>query len=205
MWILPSRGRPANVIRLMEAFEKTGATTPVWLRFDDDDPQPEYGYEGWVVEIGPRLPLSEIYAEAYRKYPYLPWYGFIADDVVPTTPEWDKLLIAAAGQDGMAFGDDGINGSKHATHFVLGGNLVRSIGWLSLPGLARIYIDNVWNEIAKRLGVLRYMPNIMLRHHHFSNHLALFDATYKKSAEIKENDKRIYEAWKQHFQPARKP
>ena len=194
MWILPSRGRSQNVHRLMDVYEKTGATTPVWLRLDDDDPNPEYHHENWTVDIGPKLPLSEIYAEAYRKFPDSEWYGFIADDVVPLTSNWDTKLIEAAGHDGMAVpaGGDTTGGCPH---FVLGGDLARSIGWLALPGLNRLYIDTCWGKIAEQRGVLRHVPEVLLEHRHFSNKLALFDATYKKSPIIKENDKRLYERW----------
>jgi len=194
MWILPSRGRSKNILRLIDAYEKTGSTTPVWLRLDDDDTNPEYHHENWTVQTGPRLPLSEIYAEAYRKFPDSDWYGFIADDVVPITQNWDIKLIETAGHDGMAVpaGGDTTGGCPH---FVLGGDLVRSIGWLALPGLSRLYIDTCWGVISAQRGVLRHVPEVILEHRHFSNKLALFDATYKKSPIIKENDKRLYERW----------
>lgn len=82
-------------------------------------------------------------------------------------------------------------------HFVLGGDLVRSIGWLSLPGLDRIYIDTCWEKIAKRRGVYREVHNVKLEHHHFSNGKALMDSTYRKHH--KPQDKVIYDNWrKQH-------
>ncbi len=191
MWIMPSRSRPHNVLRFIKAYDETKATTPVWLRLDKDDPNPGYIHENWIVEIGPRLPLSEIYNEAFRLYPDSPWYGFIADDVVPKTLYWDRLLINAAGIDGMAVP----SGGEGTPHFVLGGDLVRSVGWLSLPGLDRLYIDTVWENIAKKRNVLRYVPNVILEHRHFSNGKALFDRTYRK--EKKAEDKLIYQTWKE--------
>jgi len=201
MWILPSRGRSQNIHRLMDAYERTGATTPVWFRLDDDDPNPEYHHENWTMDTGPRLPLSEIYAEAYDKFPDSDWYGFIADDVVPITSNWDQELIDIAGHDGMAVpaGGDTTGGCPH---FVLGGELVRSIGWLALPGLDRLYIDTVWKDIAEQRGVFRYMPQIILEHRHFSNGQALFDLTYRKNNKVQ--DKVIYESWKRNFQLERK-
>jgi hypothetical protein len=80
-------------------------------------------------------------------------------------------------------------------HFALGGNLVRSVGWLALPGLDRLWIDTVWATIAKARGVLRYRPDVVLRHHHPSAGLALVDATYRKR--FKTRDRAIFEAWKQ--------
>jgi hypothetical protein len=194
MWILPSRGRPQNVIRLIEAFNRTGATTPVWLRLDDDDPQPEFHGGNWIINTGPRLPLSEIYAEAYRKYPDLPWYGFIADDVVPKTNGWDTALIEAAGENGMAVPGGG-HDPEGAPHFVLGGDLVREIGWLSLPGLDRLYIDTVWQLICERRGVMVRRNDVVLEHRHFSNGKALMDSTYRKHRKLQ--DKEVFETWRQ--------
>ncbi len=190
MWICPSRGRPGNIARLIAAYNETGATTPVWLRLDDDDPNPEYIHENWTVEIGQRLPLSDTYAEAFRRYPDSPFYGFIADDVVPKTRCWDTELISLAGPYGMAVPAGGHGGTPH---FVLGGELVRYIGHMALPGLDRLYIDTVWHDIANKLGVLRYAPEVILEHRHFSNGKALFDSTYRKKK--KAEDKIIYKNW----------
>ncbi len=192
MWIIPSRSRPQNIRRLI------GITTPVYLRLDDDDPMLQ-GYRdldlpwNWIFVVTKRASFSSIYNEFFIALPDLDWYGFLADDVVPETFDWDRLLIEAAGKDGLAFGDDGINGGAFATHFVVGGDLVRSVGWLALHGLDRIYIDTVWNDIAADRGVRRYLPDVKLRHHHFSNRLALMDQTYRKPT--KYNDRILYEAW----------
>lgn len=193
MWIFPSRGRPQNIDRLIKAYQQTGAITPVWLRLDDDDPQPDHKCEYWTVEKGPRLPLSEIYNEAFKKFPNEPWYGFISDDVVPKTHGWDWALITAAGSYGMAVpaGGDTTGGTPH---FVIGGQLVRSMGWLALLGLDRLYIDTVWADIARERGVLRFLPEVVLEHRHFSNKKALFDRTYVKNS--KKQDKIIYQTWK---------
>jgi len=194
MWILPSRGRPHNIQRFIDAYYKTGGSTPVWLRFDDDDPQPEYEVpDNWIIKYGPQGPLSGIYNEFYSEFPNLEWYGFIADDVVPVTWQWDLALISAADGSGMAVpaGGDTTGGTPH---FVLGGDLVRSVGWLALPGLERLYIDTVWRYVAEQRNVLKFMPYIMLEHRHFSNNQALYDATYKKPS--RERDKLIYQTWK---------
>ena len=197
MWILPSRGRPQNVLRLSRAFVDTDATTPVWLRLDRDDPTAhQVVYDSpwiWSKYVGERVPLSEVYNEAFQLFPRADWYGFIADDVVPETPGWDQKLIDVAGPDGMAVP----SGAQHegiTPHFVLGGDLVRSVGWLALPGLDRIYIDTVWADIARRRDVLRFVPEVVLAHHHFSNQKALYDKTYRKHH--KAEDRAVYDAWR---------
>lgn len=193
MWILPSRGRPHNLKRLLSAYIATKASTPVWLRLDDDDTNPGLSHPCWTTEIGPRLPLSAIYNEAFRQFPDLAWYGFIADDVVPETPEWDLRLIDAAGTDGMAVPAGG-HDPDGAPHFVLGGDLVRSVGWLSLPELSRLYIDTAWMDIAEFRGKMVRVDEVVLTHHHFSNRKALYDKTYRKPS--KAEDRAIYEDWR---------
>ena len=200
MWFLPSRSRPQNIQRLISNL--AGMTTLAIIFLDYDDPMLQ-GYWDlnwplfWQTVKSDRMPLSEVYNNEFRLIPNLDWYGFLADDVVPETPDWDRLLVEAAGKDGLAFGDDGINGGSFATHFVLGGDLARSIGWLALPGLDRIYIDTVWNDIAVERGVRRYLPEVKLTHLHFSNRRALRDKTYNKYN--KDRDKSLYEAWAMEY------
>lgn len=175
-------------------------TTPAIVRLDDDDPMLQ-GYKDlsnwphdWEIIIADRIPLGDIYNSALNAMPDLEWYGFLADDVVPETFGWDRLLIKAAGSFGLAFGDDGINGETRATHFVLGGDLVRRVGYLALPGLDRTYIDTVWNDIAHKRVVSRYLPDVKMTHKHFSNRTALMDQTYRKPA--KARDRALYQEWR---------
>ena len=198
MWILPSRSRPHNIARLLRAYIETGASTSVWLRIDDDDPVVKAysaNHRNWSVTIGRRKPISDIYAEAFDRFKNASFFGFLADDVVPKTDKWDTRLIEVASSDGMACPSGGHEDYSGAPHFVLGGDLVREVGWLALPGLDRLYIDTVWQNIAEFKGVLRHVPEVVLLHKHFSNGGALMDETYKKFK--KSEDKAIYENWKQ--------
>ena len=167
MFVLPSRKRPHNIKRFFYACQELGSETRGVVCLDEDDNSAityPVAPEGWRYELRPRASLSFIYNDVFDKYPHLPWYGVWADDVLPETPRWDRALIDAAGADGLAFGDDGINGGNHPTHFVLGGNLVREIGFLALPGLDRIFIDRVWADIARLRGVYRYLPDVQTPH-----------------------------------------
>lgn len=172
-------------------------STPALVRLDTDDPfLPEYRAlalpEGWTLVVGARGPISAYYDEAYQARPAAPFWGFLADDVVPETPGWDAALIETAGRDGMAVPAGGET-TGGCPHFVLGRDLVRSMGWLALPGLDRLYIDTIWEKIAAQRGVYRERPDVMLRHRHFSNGLALRDGTYRKPS--RDHDRAIYENW----------
>ena len=173
-------------------------STPVWIRVDEDDTTlADYKAltlpAGWVLRVGPRKPLSEVYNETFKLFRGGPdWYGFIGDDVVPETPGWDTKLIWAAAASSMAV-PSGSDTTGPCPHFVLGRRLPESTGWLCLPGLNRLYIDTVWHGIAKAKGAYREVPEVILSHYHFSNGKALFDRTYKKPNP--EHDKRIYREW----------
>jgi len=201
VWIIPSRSRPKNIERLIKAYVETCATTPAVLWLDSDDPFfGEYADlklpHTWMIisVVTRRDTLSEIYNELFEEFPNRDWYGFLADDVVPETMGWDATLVRAASNHAIAYADDGINGEARATHPVVAGDLARKVGWLALPGLHRLYIDTVWMDIGRRLGCLRYLPEVKVTHHHFSNRMALRDAIYRKP--MKAEDERIYHDWK---------
>lgn len=199
MWILPSRSRPHNIVRFLAAAKDTGMDTQVYLRLDKSDPKLDEYLKlefplTWNVDVGDRQPLGELFNSIYVANPGLLWYGFLADDVVPETPLWDQVLIQAAANDGLAFGYDGKHAETFATHFVLGRDLVKEFGHLALPGLHRIYIDTVWNDIAKDKGVRRYLPEVRLIHYHFSNGLAERDPIYRKPHNSE--DRATYTKWR---------
>lgn len=197
MWILPSRGRPQNIARLFKAWKDTEASTPGVLALDNDDPS---NYDvtalphNWEVIRWERGGgLSDIQNRLFCRYYDSPWFGLIGDDVVPMTRHWDTKLVEAAGTDGIAYAQDGINNARQLTHAVIAGNLVREMDFLVLPGLHRLYGDNVWTEIGRSRGVLRYLPDVVLEHWHFSNGKAPYDATYRK--DDSDGDQAVYERW----------
>lgn len=209
MWILPTRGRPQNLIRFFERFAETGARSPGIVCVDNDDPQlerykalarPDTARDlapvprNWKFVFAPRIGLGPTINRAFEERPDLAWYGMLSDDAVPTTPGWDRALIEAAGSDGVAYGADGIRDEASAGMPVLGGDFVRSLGWIILPGLVRLYGDDVWTEIARKRGVLRYLPHVRLEHWHFSNGKAPKDETYRKPEA--DADRRLYEQWR---------
>lgn len=202
MWFLPSRGRPDNIKRFFEAYRDTEATTPGVLWLDDDDSHNYHDIEfpeGWDRLVMPRMGgTGKMTNKFYELYPNEPWYGLIGDDVLPRTKHWDKLLVEAAGLDGLAYANDLLRGEAHAAHPVVGGRLVRKLGWLALPGCDRTYIDDALMFAAKKEGKCKYVPEVVLEHLHFSVGKSEFDDTYQKSHG--DNDRRIFEAWVASFQ-----
>jgi hypothetical protein len=197
MWFLPSRGRPDNIKRFIVAYKDTAATTPIILWLDEDDAENYADIElpeNWIKLVMPRFGGTGIMTNKfYDLYPNEKWYGLLGDDVLPKTQNWDVKLVAAAGLDGLAYGNDLISGEKHAAHPVVGCALVKKLGWLALPGCQRIYIDDALMYAAKLEGKCTYLPEVILEHLHFSVEKSKFDAVYKK--EHNDSDKKIFDTW----------
>ena len=143
--IVPSRGRPNNIARLLDAVHATAkAQTHVHVAVDDDDPELErYRYvmgqaagEGDKLTVGPRKGLTgwtnEIAVPAAEEYPYLASLG---DDMVPRTPGWDEALIRGIermGGTGFTYPWDGVR-EDIPEAVVLSSGIVRALGWMAHP------------------------------------------------------------------------
>lgn len=203
MWYLPSKGRPHNLKRFFEAYHTTRASSPGLVLVNETDatlsayrdilfpPQWELVVHPGNTGVWERINHYTMNNQNDN------WFGNIQDDCLPETPEWDRLLIEEARRDGLAFGSDGILNGQWANNWVVGGSLqreiIREFGGMMLPGLTCLFGDNFYSEYARRRGVLRYRPDIIMAHLHFSNGKAPFDKTYEKTNY--ENDRKVFEAW----------
>jgi hypothetical protein len=190
MFILPSRGRPHNMQRLIDACIDHDTTAPIHYYLDDDDPTLD-GYralkypETWFEHVGPRKiePESAVWhacEQHFKEFPEEPYYGVINDDIIPRTDRWDAELIKTAGDDFIAYGDDLLQGARMCTFPVVGGGLVRKVGWFCYPGLN---IDTGWHIVGSYFGWLRYRPDVILEHMHYLAKKAPFDETYDVPAQ----------------------
>lgn len=199
MWILPTRGRPKNLARFIDVCKKTKTSTSFLIVLDHDDPsQAEYLAqelpEKWeFFTNNETLPVGRIFNKIFKIFPNEPFYGAFSDDFVPGTDYWDVKLIEAAGKDCIAWGDDGIRGSKVISGCAIGGNFVREMGYIFLPTLKHFYCDDWLTEVGKRRGTLRHLPEVKIPHYHFTNGLAEFDETYKRRDGS--GDKEAYDKW----------
>lgn len=199
MIVLPSRGRPTLCARFFAAYLKTGATEPGVLVIERrevglyaDVVRPPR-WETWVVD--PDTALRKVNAVA-RLAPNEDRYLICADDLTPETPEWDARLRAASGPDGVAYGHDGFQGGRIIAHPCIGGDFVRAAGHLLNPEPSHFYSDTMIGDVARALGVLRYLPDVAMTHRHFTNG-GQWDATYAARGNP-EADRTVYEAWRQH-------
>jgi hypothetical protein len=95
------------------------------------------------------------------------WLG---DDCVPETPGWDKLMLdrlAEFGGTGWVYPDDKRR-SDVPEHWMCSSDVVKALGWFAPPHVQHYYCDNTIGELGKRAGLIRWCPQALIRHEHYS-------------------------------------
>ncbi len=210
--LVPSRGRPGNVARLIEACEKTcRADTRLILGFDDDDPmlgnckaiaaqRPAVDYY-----VKPRMGLApwtnDLASLAQKNYPGTPVLASLGDDHVPETDGWDVALIEAieAQGGGWAYPNDGRR-EDIAEAVAVSSPIVAGLGWMALPSLHHWCIDNAWTALARAVGRLEFLYHVDVPHYHPHSPDPAYqvpaDPTYEEARWSYDLDKRRYLHWR---------
>ena len=205
--LVPSRGRPASVARLIAACQETcQARTALFFAFDNDDPWlGKYMHEmseapfSTAYIVGPRDTLAGwTNAMARMAVSEAGALASLGDDHVPLTPGWDKLLLDAItdhGGTGIAYGNDLLQGQNLPTAPVISANVAAALGWFCEPSLAHMYVDNVWRDLGQGAGCLHYVPEVVIEHRHPQASKAGHDATYAGSESRMGQDGVAYQQW----------
>lgn len=191
MIIVPTRGRPENLKRLLMGCYVMGTGSRIVARVDDDDPAREdyvkalCGLDSMVratctVISGPRYAYGPKCNDVFREHPDEPFYALVDDDCMPRTIGWDWILAKAAGPWGIAYGDDVMGHPDLGNQPFIGGEFARAVGWLCHPGLTHLFTDNVLQELGRRIDHYRFVPQVIVEHLHFSVGKSSYDETYRK-------------------------
>lgn len=172
--MVPTRGRRKQCERLLESFEKTATCADILFITDCDD-QDTYAGMDWhdnpVAVLEPRAFLQQKLNKAAEAvagtYSVLMW---AADDCVFRTEGWDRLMLAALedlGGSGWVYADDKRR-SDVPEHWMVSSDVVKALGWFYPPAVQHYYGDNSIAEIGKRAGLIRYCPEVVIEHLHYS-------------------------------------
>lgn len=125
--ISASRDRPEWLKRMLDSVAETSdATCAVWVDADQAE-----RYRGPPVTIGPQIGVVAAINELVRRNP-ADIYVFLTDDMIVTTPGWDRWLAS------MINGKPAIVGAAHnyGPHFdvpAVSYEWVRRLGWFAYP------------------------------------------------------------------------
>jgi hypothetical protein len=206
MWILATRNRVENCRRFIAGWNQSQAATPVYVRIDDCDPVVEDLLalpwpNTFSVHVGPRQGLCAAMQEMFHAHPDEPWYGILADDLVPQTLSWDQLLIDRAGSGAISYPNDLGRKTKLPTHPCVGGDLVRAQGWFGLPVVHHYCVDSVYRYIGEQLGVKYRLDDVIVEHVHYSENKSQRDHLYKETSTHKQSDDAAFQTWLQEQGP----
>lgn len=207
MWILATRNRVENCQRFITGWHQSQASTPVYVRIDDCDPAVQdllalEWPDAFSIHVGPRQGLCAAMQEMFQAHSNEPWYGILADDLVPQTPRWDQLLIDRAGSGAISYPNDLGRKTKLPTHPCVGGDLVRAQGWFGLPVVRHYCVDSVYRYIGEQLGVKYRLDDVIVEHVHYSEKKSQRDQLYKETSRFKQSDDDAFQAWLQDQGPA---
>ncbi len=200
IFILPTISRPENVTRLIESYRGVQECAPVVVFTWRDDPQfdayrrIEWPEEWDVLIEKERYTAGDAMRRAFSYQPHADYYGFLADDIVFET-KFAEPLAEAATPCYVAYPDDGLQHEKLCTHFVIGGDLVRELGYWVLPGLQHSGIDVAWHVVGLNADVLRYCPEVRYVHIHPLAGRAETDEIYEYAKSLLEQDNEVFQTW----------
>ena len=206
MWVFATRSRFSNCVRFLESWIKTSASSPVYVRMDEDDPELDRLLKlPWPLEfelvVGPQARIGQAMNEMFGKYPNEPWYGIMADDQIPKTDRWDQRLIEAAIPDQISYADDVYEKRTRICHPCVGGDLVRTVGFFSVPTVRHFGTDTFWEQLHHSCGKNGRLPDVVVEHAHVNFNQAPNDATYIRSQTIRQEDKFAFKAYmNEHFE-----
>lgn len=166
MIIIPTKERPQNIRRFIDAYNETEASEPVTLLINNDDKYLADYYNldcSFSVFLTKERTLPDIFNDFYSKHSNLEYYGIICDDVIPQTKNWDKILKESCLKHNIAWGNDLKEGAILATHPFLSGKFVRAVGHLACPNFQHGYVDLLWTVAAYMLNG-KYHNDIILEH-----------------------------------------
>lgn len=215
--IVPTRGRPENVRKVIGAWDFTNAWDHAHLVLALDGDDPEYqGYADLYEETchpdtdeplfsiavqGVWVPMVHKLNRVARDLADRYWaLGFAGDDHLPRTINWAKRYLTVLHElgTGMVYGDDGYQGHKLSTEWAVTSDVVRALGAMVPAPVDHMYCDNAMMDLYGGAGSMRHLPEVRIEHMHPIAGKADNDDQYRKvnSRDQFKKDRGAYERWK---------
>lgn len=218
--LVPTRGRPGNIRKVISAWDFTDAWdhADLVLIVDADDPElavyeavadlvNEPAAEGTepveVVVMDEWMPMVHklnLVAALYAQTKTYRALGFAGDDHLPQTIGWAQRYLTVLRElgSGMVYSDDGYQGRKLSTEWAVTADAVRALGRMVPAPVEHMYCDNSMMDLFGGAGALRFLPEVRIEHMHPVTGKAETDAQYQRVNHRDQfaRDRRSYEGWR---------
>lgn len=207
LWVMPSRRRPEALKKFFEAAAKTGMQTGGLILIHKDEMQEmkdaymaidlPNGWNWWTtVGEGYAAKVQEFVADQFSKD--YDWIGILADDLSPETKGWDGALVSRLNGFNIVAANDGWQAPKKANGaLVYSRKLLDAVGYFAPPGMAHLFIDDVWETLGADTGCITFALDVMVRHRHASI-TGVQDSTVDKVKSFWPNDEAVFREWRQN-------
>lgn len=176
--LAPTKGRPDAYAELLASFEANNSQAdiiPIVDSSEIDIYPPGLVVDGNLVQ---KLNVGAKYALEHD-YKYIGW---LADDVVIHTPDFDRLIVKAYEENPhikIIHCADWLHNGRIANHWVLRADVVGRLGWFIHPDFKHLYIDNFWTSVGIETGTILYLDSVVWEHKHYIVRKRPMDDTYK--------------------------
>lgn len=215
--IVPTRGRPENIRKVIGAWDFTNAwdVADLILAVDGDDSEyqgyadlfeehrhPDTGEPLFFINVQDKWTpmvhkLDRVAVDLARAYFAV---GFAGDDHLPQTIGWAQRYLTVLREmgTGMVYGDDGYQGVNLSTEWAITSDTVRALGRMVPAPVEHMYCDNSMMDLFNGAGALRHLPEVRIEHRHPVAGKADSDDQYKRVNHRDQfsKDRKAYEKWR---------
>lgn len=196
--LCPTRGRPTNIIRMIESVfsNDTSGSSELVFFLDSDDLISIEVVKSLIKEyptrvqglVGPRnRNISKMHNICARKAKG-DIIGLSDDDVVYRTKGWNELIEQAFAETPdkilLVYGRDGLHNAAHATHPFIHRKWMETTGYFVPEHFTGDYADTWLNDVAIMLGRRHFIDTLITEHMHPGAGKAEWDATYRERFEL---------------------
>ena len=207
-WMLSSRGRVhTSLPKTLASLIACGVSTPGFVLVNDKEYAEEHdAYDtlvlpaGWTIEVvsGETFPDKNRWAMSQFMTPETEWLGWLSDDVVAETPNFDTAMLAHLSGYNFVTVNDKLNAPQMMGACVIfSADLIRTVGYIDPEGFQHFFVDNVWQVLGTDLGIWQCDMTITVRHVHASK-TGHKDATNRKADTFFEADHERFQSWMEH-------
>lgn len=174
--LIPTRGRPQNIARLVESVVQTAASDGweiVWCADEDDLPtieairalDPEHHQLLIGLRAIPSVRWNEAWVHARGDI-----FGLFGDDCVWKAPGWDQMVEEAfrryPDRLALVYGPDGFRNELHASHPFISRAWSELFGRVLVEHFGHDWSDTWLNDVAEACGRRHYIPEMWIQHMH---------------------------------------
>lgn len=200
--LIPSRGRPDAAADLYEEWlATTDGNARLLLCLDADDPTIDRYPPGVPQSVGPRNGFApRLSEEAVEWAPAVFALASWGDDHRPRTPGWDTAFLEELERlgTGFVYGNDLHAGETLPTACAMTSDVVTTLGYMTPPGMAHLYVDNVWLELGHAIDRITYLEDVVVEHMHPAAGKGEWDDLVRdaNSHDAYLADRRVFDRWR---------